>query len=292
MKEKITGYKVFVHIFFILYSLICILPFLLIIGISFSEQNDIIRYGYSLIPRTFTTIAYEVAFQNPQSIIDSYAVTAISAFGGTIVGIVSMAMCGYALAKNDFFYKKIINAMIVITMFFSGGIAPAYIINTQLFHLNNNIIAYLVLGTVSAYYIFCFRTFFKQIPYSLIESAQLDGANEPTILFKIMLPMSKAMIATFGFLILISRWNSYDISLYYMTDSRLYQLQYYLQMVLRETEFIAKMMQNMPGSISTTLPTETLKFALCIIAAGPMIFVFPFFQKYFAKGMVAGSVKG
>ena len=252
-----------------------------------------VNKGFSLIIHEFSTNAYTHIFQNPQNILDAYWVTARFAVFGTALSVIFMAMIGYALSRDGFIFKKPINTFLVITMFFNGGLIPSYLINTQVFHLGNTFWIYLTHGLVSAYTVFVFRTFFATIPKSLIESAQLDGASEMHILLRITVPLSKPVLATFGFMGLLSRWNDYTVSMYYIQDTKLYTLQYLLQQILNEAQFLADLKKNMPhfdGVIN--LPSETLKFAMCVVAAGPMMLVFPFFQKYFAKGMVVGAVKG
>lgn len=293
MKKKFTPFKAFVHIFFIVYSLICILPFLLLIGISFTEETVIKNGGYNLIPKVFSTEAYKFIFRDPSSLINAYGVTILAAFVGTFIGVLLMAGVGYVLAREIFIFKKGVTTYLLITMLFSGGTIPSYIINTKYLHLNNSIWAYLILGVFSAYTVFVFKTFFKSIPVSLIESAELDGAGELTILWKIILPLSKPVLATMSFLEIVNRWNDFNIPLYYITDKKLYNLQYMLQQILNEANFLEEMKKTMVGvNIGGNVPTETLKFAMCILAAGPMLVLFPFFQKYFSKGMVVGAVKG
>lgn len=293
MKKKFTPFKAFVHIFFVVYSLICILPFLLLIGISFTEETVIKNGGYNLIPKVFSTEAYKFIFRDPSSLINAYGVTILAAFVGTFIGVLLMAGVGYVLAREIFIFKKGVTTYLLITMLFSGGTIPSYIINTKYLHLNNSIWAYLILGVFSAYTVFVFKTFFKSIPVSLIESAELDGAGELTILWKIILPLSKPVLATMSFLEIVNRWNDFNIPLYYITDKKLYNLQYMLQQILNEANFLEEMKKTMVGvNIGGNVPTETLKFAMCILAAGPMLVLFPFFQKYFSKGMVVGAVKG
>ena len=291
--RKYLNYKTVIHLVFIIASLIFLLPFVLIIAISFSDESDVLRYGYSLIPQHFTTSAYSYVFANISELLQAYLVTIYSSFVGTAISVVMMAMTGYALSRGNFAYKKFVNVFLVITMFFSGGLVPSYVINTTVFHLQNSPLIYILNGLISAYTIFVFRTFFAQIPHSLVESATLDGASEFQIFTKITLPLSKPVIATFSFMGLITRWNNFETSLYYITDKSLYTLQYLLQQVLNEAEFLKQAMKVMPETMmNVTMPSETLKFAICVLAAGPMVLIFPFFQKYFSKGMVVGAVKG
>ena len=292
-RKKIGPFKVFVHLYFILYSLACLLPFLLLISISFSDEALVRNGGYSLIPEKFSTAAYAHIFQEPGALLDAYGITIIAAFGGAAIGILIIAALGYALSRDIFLFKKGVTIYLLITMLFHGGIIPSYIINTKYLNINNTIWAYLLLSIFDAYTVFVFRTFFSQLPKSLIESASIDGAGEFTIMTRIIFPLSKPVLATFLFLRIVTRWNDFEIPLYYITDAKLYNLQFLLQQILNEAEFLEQMAKTMVGvNITGTMPKETLKFAMCVLASGPMLFVFPFFQKYFSKGMVVGAVKG
>lgn len=293
MKKHIFSYKSFIHIFFTIYSLLCVLPFLLVVAISFSTESDVINNGFKFIPEHFTLDAYKQIFGAPETLIRAYGVTLFAAFCGTAFSVIIQAMIGYALSRDVCSFKKPVNIILLITMFFHGGLIPSYIINTQVLHLGDNILMYVLSGAVSAYMIFVYRTFFKGISVSLIESAQLDGATEMQMLFKIVIPLSKPIIATYSFTGILARWNDYAVPMYYMTEPRLYNLQYLLQQILNEASFLKQMKDLMPALAgSVEIPNETLKFAMCVLAAGPMVLLFPFFQKYFAKGMVVGSVKG
>jgi len=293
MKRKIFNYKIAIYAFFFIFSLVFIIPFILLISISFSTESDIMRYGYSLIPRTFSKMAYVFVFKNPTNLINAYVVTISYAFLGTTLSVAVMAMAGYALSREGFIYSKLVSRFLLVTMFFSGGLTPAYIINTQFYGLQDNFMVYILSGLASAYTIFVFRTFFAQLPKSLIESALLDGAGEMRVLRSVILPLSKPVLATFFMFGLLSRWQNFEVSLYYITDSKLYSIQYLLQLILNESRMIEETLRNIPGAyIGERPPGEIIKFAICVLGTLPMAAVFPFFQKYFSKGMVVGSVKG
>lgn len=289
---KYPKYKFFVHLFFVCASLLCIVPFLLILSISFSQEVDVVRNGFKLLPEHFTLDAYRYAFGNWSAILDAYAVTAVFAVGGSLISIIFMAMIAYALSNDNYVLRKPITYFLLVTMFIGGGLIPSYVVNTQWFHLGNNILMYLLYGLISAYTVFVFRTFFKSIPQSLIEAAYIDGATEMQVLIKVIVPLSIPVLATFAFMNMISRWNDYNVSMYYMQNERLYTLQYVLQNLLNEADYLKQMKNSMPGLDITVPPSETLKFAMCIVTTGPMLMAFPYFQKYFSKGIMIGAVKG
>lgn len=282
----------FIHIIFAVYMLICIVPFLLLVAVSFSNENDVLTYGYSLIPKNFTAEAYKYILSDLSTLLRAYGVTAVYAIGGAVLSIVVMAAMGYTLARPHFIFKKFLSIVLIITMFFNGGLVPTYIINTQVFHLGNSMWIYILNGMVAAYTVFVFRTFFAQLPVSLIEAAELDGASELQVLTQVIVPLSTAVIATYTFMGVVSRWNDFTVTMYYIQDTKLYTLQYLLQQILNEATFLNELKKTMPISDMVAVPSETLKYAMCVLASGPMLVIFPFFQKYFSKGMVAGAVKG
>lgn len=286
----------YAHLFFAIYMALCILPFLLVVAISFSNEDDVLRYGFSLIPQNFTTVAYEYILGDLTTLLRAYGVTIIYAFGGAALGILHMAAMGYSLSRPHFIFRKFLNIYLLITMFFNGGLIPTYILNTQVYHLGDSMLIYLLPGLVSAYNVFVFRTFFSQIPSSLIEAAELDGASELQLLTKVIIPLSTPVIATYTFTGIVARWNDFTVSMYYIQNTKLYTLQYLLQLMLNEARFLESMKSQMPllSELQTvsSIPTETLKYAMCVLASAPMLFLFPFFQRFFAKGVTLGAVKG
>ncbi len=293
-------YKLFIHLFFILFCLLFILPFVMVISISFSSEELIASTngGYSFFPRGFTLDAYKLAFKDPKQIVDAYIVTAITSVAGTLITLLSAGMSGYVLSRSNFSYKGIITFLVFFTMLFSGGTIPTYIIYSKYYHLKDTILVYLLPCLAGgAWNILMIRTFCKSIPESLFEAAKIDGANELRIFFQIAAPLSKPVLASVGFVCLLGKWNDWQTSLVYIDSQELYTLQYYLQRILNEAEYLKELInsglmisEDFLASMAT--PTETLKYAMCIIATGPMLAVFPFFQKYFEKGMVVGAVKG
>jgi putative aldouronate transport system permease protein len=267
----------------------------LVISISFSNETSLLEYGYKLIPKQFDLTAYKYVFENPTQLINSYKVNVFTGIVGTFFSVFVMALVAYPLSRDYFKYKKIITFYIFFTMLFGGGLIPTYILVTQYLMLGNNIIIYLLLGLANAFHIIILKTFFQSLPPSLVESAKIDGAGEFRIFYQIIIPLSKPVIATVALLTLLTKWNDWYTSLIYIRDKELYTLQYLLQRILREAEFLKTMAQDVPSGINielTKTPTESMRFAMAIIAAGPMLIVFPFFQKYFTKGLTVGAIKG
>ena len=299
--KKGQRYKIWIHILFVLISLCYILPVLLVISVSFSSETSVTQgAGYSLIPQEFTLDAYKMAFGNASQVIKAYGITIAESVLGTVLVLLVAGMIAYALSLTSFAYKGVITFIVFFTMLFSGGMIPTYIVYASYYHLNDTFWIYILPGMAGgAWNTLMMRTFFKGIPESLFESAKLDGANEFKIFMKIAAPLSKPVLATVGFMTLVARWNDWNTSLVYIRNQNLYTLQYLLQRILNEAEFLKEMLTNDMLSSSgidvtevVAQPTETLKYAMCIIAAGPMLVVFPFFQKYFVKGTTIGAVKG
>lgn len=285
------------HVFFIIACCTFIFPMLLVISVSFSSEASVtVGSGFQLIPEEFSLEAYKMAFRNPDSIIKGYLVTISQAVIGTFSSCVICGMIAYPLSRSNFRFKKIVTTFILITMLFSGGTIPTYIVYTKYYHLGNKFLVYLLPGLAGgAWNTFMFRTFFKSIPESLFEAARMDGAKELDCYFRIAIPLSKPVFASLGFMTLVGKWNDYMTSLIYIRDPDLYTIQYILQRTLNEMEFLKSLSSGTGININVgkiVLPAETLKYALCVICAGPMLFIFPFFQKYFARGLIVGSVKG
>lgn len=294
MKHKITLGRVILHLFLITLSLTYILPLILMVSISVSSEQSIVEYGYSFIPKAFSLDAYRQAFANPQQIIDSYKVTAIFSIIATILAMLVQSLMAYPLSRANFKSKKFLTTYLFITMLFSGGLVPSYILNTQYLHLQDTIWVYILPCLTSAWDVIIFRTFFQGLPEGLVEAAKIDGAKEIQIFFRIIFPLSTPVLASLGFMYLVGKWNDWNTALLYIREPKLYSLQYLLQRILREAEFVKGLQETNSAGLITTdiLPTESMRYAMAILAAGPMLIVFPFFQKYFARGLTVGSVKG
>lgn len=294
MENKITFGKVLTNIVLVLISLIFILPIFMVIAISLSTEESILTYGYSIWPKEWSTAAYKLAFADMSQIINAYKTTFIFSVAGTIGALLIETMGAYPLSKNNYKFKKFFLIFSLITMLFSGGLIPSYILRTKYLHIGNTMWAYILPFLANAWNVIIIKTFMQNLPDGLTEAAKIDGASEFRILFQIIIPLTTPVLATLGFRILIERWNDWNTALIYIRDENLYSLQFLLQRILREAEFIKKSVsEGQMAMVSTEdLPTETLRYAMAVIAAGPMMLVFPFFQKYLAKGLIVGSVKG
>lgn len=292
--------QIILHTFLIAVSMLFVVPLIIIVSASLSSADAIDKFGYSIFPKEIVFDAYREIFKNPASLIDAYKVTIVISVITTVLGVFLMCMAAYPLSRKNFVLKKFSTIYIFVPMLFSGGLIPSYIINTQVFNLGNTYLVYILPALVNVWNIVVIRTFFQGLPGEMLESAKIDGSGELRIFLQFVLPLSKPVIATVSLLMLLTKWNDWNTTLIYIRDSKLYTLQYLLQKILTEAEFLKNTAQNAAninlGNINveemSSVSTEAMRYAMCVIAAGPMLVIFPFFQKYFAKGLTIGSVKG
>lgn len=285
--------KFFIHLFFIILSLIFIIPIFSIVLIALTSEESITTGGYPFFFREIDWTAFKYILDNPRTILDSYKVTIIVSFVGTILYLIMASMAAYVISRSNFRYAGKITLFFFFTMLFSGGLVPSYILYANVLHLKNTYAAMIcpLLGNV--WYMMMLKTFMKDIPNEIIESARIDGASHWTIYARFILPLSKPALATIGLLHLLDGWNSWSPAMLYISDRHKYPLQYLLQVMLRNIMEIMKDMQNNAVLGATAdIPSESVRMAMCILAVGPMLFIFPFFQKYFTRGLTVGAVKG
>ena len=290
-KKKIRG-QIVLHILFLLMTLMYIVPFIMVISVSLTDETALIVNGYQLFPSVFSTRAYEMVFSDPTQIMNSYRTTIIFTAVATFFAVLIMGIMAYPLARPNYKHNRFVSLFVLFTMLFSAGMVPSYLLIVKYLHLNNTIWVYILPGLVSAYNLIVIRTNYKSLPNELIEAAKIDGAEELYICFKIVMPLCKPVLASIGFLFLVNKWNDWMTSMLYITRPELYSLQYMLQKILQEAEFLKQMADAGMLNSGEVFPTESYRYAMALVAAGPVLCVFPFFQKYFAKGMTLGGVKG
>lgn len=291
-RKKIAWGQVVLHAVFIIFSLCVLVPFAMAVAISFTDEAVLKANGYHLIPEKFSLAAYKLIFTNLQQLIWSYETTIIFTAVSTGLSVLIMSLMAYPLSRPNFKFRRPISFYVLFTMLFNGGLVPTYLLNVKYLHLNDTIWVYILPGLISAYYLFVIRTNYESIPNELIEAAKLEGASELYICFKIIMPLCKASIASVAFMFMVNKWNDWNTSLLYVRDMKLYSLQYLLQKLLNEVNTLKQMAAAGELPAGVTIPEEGYRYAMAILAAGPMLFVFPYFQKYFAKGIAIGGVKG
>ncbi len=293
MNKRELGGQIALNIVFIIMSALIILPFLLLVGVSLTSEADISKYGYQLIPHTVDFSAYKYIFKTPDMIIDAYKITFAFSVVKMVLAVLLMSMIAYPLTKREFKGKGAISFYLYFTMLFGGGLVPTYILITQYLHLKNTFWVYIFPGLISPWYVFMIRTFFQGLPYEISEAALIDGADEYQIFARIIIPLSKPVLATIALFMFLGMWNDWNTSMLYITEEKLYSLQYMLQRIMENIKLLQEMQkQGVMLSGAVDIPSETMRMAMAVVVAGPALVVFPFFQKYFVKGLTVGSVKG
>jgi len=294
MVKRDTGFQAAAHIIMIILSLIVIFPLVLLIMSSISQESDILKYGYSLIPKALDFTAYKYIF-GEGSVFHSYFITITVTIIGTVIGVIMTTMISYVLTVPGLPGKRFLSFYILFTMLFSGGLVPSYMMWTKIFSIKNTIWALLVPSLLcSAFHIMNTRTYFQQnVPKEVLESARIDGMTEFGIFFKIVLPLSVPIIATIGFMKALMYWNDWTNSLYYITDKKLVGIQALLNNMLTNVQYLSKSMDASSIATDTTnIPTLGIRMAVAVVGMIPMIILYPFFQKYYMKGLTVGAVKG
>lgn len=275
-----------------LFSLICLLPFLLMLSASFSNESVINKEGFGLLPKGFSLTAYSWVFRYPKMILGSYGVTILMTVCGTVIGLFIIAMTGYALQRQDFPLRNVLSFFIYFTTLFTAGMAPTYIWVSRYLNLKGSYMAVFLQLLMTPWLIILMKNFAKSVPYEITESGKMDGANDFRIFTALILPMLKPALATVGLFLALGYWNEWYNSMLYLGSAVTYKpLQYYLYNIINTA---AQLKNSMAGaSITITdLPSNTLKMATAVVATGPIIFLYPFVQRYFITGITIGAVKG
>lgn len=283
------------HLVFLIIACTTILPIILVFMVSITDETTITQNGYSFFPQKISFEAYKYLFLDSMTIFRAYGVTIFITVVGTIVGLMLTALLAYPISRRDFPYKNMLTFFVFFTMLFNGGLVPWYLVFTKLIPLKDTIWSLIIPGLLlNGFFVLIMRTFFAtSIPMAIIESAYMDGASESRIFFRIVLPLSTPVLATIGLFNTLGYWNDWFNSLVFLTDSKYYSLQYLLNKILLNIQFLSQNSRNTNASqIMATLPTETVRMAMAIIGIGPIVLAYPFFQKYFVKGLTVGAVKG
>ncbi len=278
-------------------AILTVLPVVLVIMISISTPESLTYKGFSFIPLGITFTAYESLFATGTQIVNSYLVTITSTVTHTVLGVFMMMMYAFVLAQQRFAAKKFYTLIMFFTMLFSGGLVPSYIINVNYLHLYDSFWILVLSGMVSAFNIIVLRTFINTtIPIEMFDAAQIDGASEFTMFFRIVLPLSKAGLATICLLVLVGKWNDWFVGMLYIDNPKLVPLQTMLTRIQQKIDFIknnASIASTPDGmALLKSMPTEQTRMAILVITTLPILFAYPFFQRFFIQGMTIGSVKG
>lgn len=289
--KKFSLSKAVMYTLVTMYSALCFIPMLLVLMISVTDEDAILKNGYSLFPEKFSLYAYKLIFTGGSQVMQSYTISIFVTVVGTLLAVMVTSMAGYTLANKHVKYRNVLALYFFITMIFSAGIVPWYLMNRML-GLTNNIMALIIPSLLfSPFNLFLVRNFMNGVPDSLRESATIDGANDITIAFRIYLPLCTPVLATIALFYGLDYWNNWWNAIMLIDSRELYPLQFMLLQLQSEISMLNEMTM-LGGSSDVTLPSESVKMGTAIVTIGPIIFLYPYLQKYFVKGLVIGSVKG
>lgn len=287
--------EIFFKILLVLFAISCVFPFLFVVVISLTDEAALSINGYQFIPEAWSMEAYQYIFSEGSQLISSLAVTLLITVIGTIIAVFMTGTYAYVLSRSNFPFRKFFTFYLFFTMLFAGGLVPSYLIMTKMLGLKNTIWALILPLAFSPYNVIILRTFFKKsIPESIIESAKMDGATEMRVFFQIVLPLALPGVATIGLFASLGYWNDWFNALLYIDNNKLLPLQYLLMKIQNTIDFMARntdMTLAQQQSIQNSLPQESIRMAMVVIATVPIAIVYPFFQKYFVQGLTIGGVK-
>ena len=285
--------NMFFYLFITLFAVICLIPFILVVSSSLTQEQALTANGYRLWPSEFSLDAYRLVMVSAD-IPQAYIVTIFITIVGTFLSMLFTCAVSYAMSVKNFKSRSVLALFIYFTMLFNGGLVATYLLITKTLMLQNTIWVLLFPSLCNAWNILLMRNFFNGIPDSLAESAKIDGANDIVILFRIIIPISLPGIATIGLFYALSYWNEWYKCLLYIDSnhSQYYTLQYLIQRILRQVNYAANQPAEAVGLNSITLPTYAYRMATVVVSTGPIILLYPFLQKYFVQGLTVGAVKG
>lgn len=277
-------------------ALATIVPLLLVTVSSFKSEKQILLSGYTLIPNFLSLDAYNYLWKQNDQIFRAYFITVIVTALGTAVSLFLITLLAYPLSRKDLPGRNFFNFYVFFTMLFNGGLVPTYLMYTQYFGIKNTLFALIVPGLLmSAWYVLLTRAFLvNNIPIAVIESAQIDGANELLIFVKIILPMGRVIIATVGLFVGIDYWNDWYNGMIYLTDHRLFSIQNLLYRMISDIQFLSNnaAMAGHVDEMAASIPGTTVRMAIAVIGVLPIAIIYPFVQNNFVKGIAIGAVKG
>jgi len=290
--KKTSWFDWLLVLFMLIVCVVTLYPFLHVMALSFNDATDAVRGGIHIIPREFTFDNYIHIFTNNSNLIRAFANSILRTVIGTATGVLACAICAYVLSRKHFVFKKTVSTLLIVTMYVSGGLIPWFLLIRNL-GLMNNFAVYIIPSLISAFNVIVIRSFMEGLPDALEESAKIDGANDFTIFIKIILPLCTPVIATVALFIAVGQWNSwFDTYLFARNNIALTTLQFELMKILENanvniSQVNPQTAQNLVNRVSPT----SIRMAITMVATLPILFVYPFVQKYFVSGLTIGAVK-
>ena len=287
-----AGFSVIKGVLLTILSVLCVLPFVVIVSGSFTSNQEIIRNGFSLLPRDFTVEAYKTIFRTPEDILQAYKMNAYYTGIGTALGLIIITLTAYVISRKEFKYRNTVSFLIYFTTIFGGGMIPWYLMYANVLNLRGMTLAIWFPALITPFLVILMRTFIVgAVPDAVVESAKIDGANHWRIFWQIVLPVLGPGLATVGLFQALGYWNDWYRSSMFSTSSRTWSLQFYLYDLVNSTQAMRQMAQY--ANVNTAdLPTQSVKLAMSVVATGPILILYPFVQRYFVSGITVGAVKG
>lgn len=285
------SYHLLGYIVMSIITVVCFIPFWLMLTGSFSNEADIIVNGFSIWPREYSLKAYETIFANGDKVLRAYEVTILITVVGAGISIIITSMTGYVLQRQDFEYRNGLSFFIYFTTLFSGGLVPWYILIINM-GMKNSLWALIIPMLLSPWHIMLMRNFIRSIPFEIVEAAKIDGAGDWKIYTSVIMPLAKGGLAAVGLFIALKYWNDWYHANLFMNREDGYPLQYLLYQMLSSAEFLKSAAAANVDVSAVQAPTETLKLATAMVVTGPILLLYPFIQRYFVKGITIGAVKG
>jgi putative aldouronate transport system permease protein len=296
MREKpFSKFQILANVTMIIWTILIILPFLLLTMSSITDENTLVANGYSFFPQKFSLAAYTYIINSGDKILKSYGVSIIVTLAGTIINILLSALMAYPLSIKKLPGKQFLSFFVFFTMLFNGGIVPSYLMWTSIFHIKDTLWAQLLPNfLLSAWNVMMIRTYFTtSIPDSLYEAAEIDGASQLKIFYNIVIPLGKPILVTMGTFAGLTYWNDWTNGLYYIVKNKdLYNVQNLLNQMVSNIQYLATSSNSNVTSAASNIPSTAIQMAIAFVAILPIMLIFPTFQKYYSKGLTLGGVKG
>jgi putative aldouronate transport system permease protein len=288
--------NIILNLILLAYTVFCIIPLLMSVVVSFTDERTLTINGYSFFPAKLSTFAYKFIFSMANQVVNAYIISIIITVLGTILSVIVMALYAFPISRKDFKYKNFFSFYMIFTMLFSGGLVSTYLIGVNVLHLKDSIWGLIFPYLMSPFWVIILRTFYRNnVPDSLIESAKIDGAGEFRTFFTIVFPLALPGVAAVALLAMLNYWNDWFLAALYINEPKLMPLPYLMYQIQMSMQFLLQNSSNIgaqAGDILSKMPSESSRMAMVVIGVGPIAFTFPFFQKYFTKGLTVGAVKG
>lgn len=284
----------FLNLLMVIVCLVALIPIYVIVISSVTSEASLVSNGYHLWPEEFSGSAYKYLFSQGSILITAYINTILSTLAGTVMAVVMVGLYAYAISRDNFKFKTFFTFFAFFTMLFSGGLVAYYMVMRQVLTIQNSLWALFLPSAFSPFWVIVMRTFYKlNVPPELIEAARIDGASEWRTFLQIVLPLSVPGLATVALFSAIGIWNNFFNCLLLVDEAKYYSLQFTIYTTLNNIRFLLENADKMAGLVNiSALPSQTFRMAMAVVTVGPIIFAYPFFQKYFVRGLTIGAVKG